>query len=62
VPACLLDVNVWLATAFEAHPAHRTAQAVLVRSTPAAPALFCRATQQSFLLQADASGGACQIN
>lgn len=49
MPACLLDVNVWLAAAFEAHPAHRTAQAVLVRSTPAAPALFCRATQQSFL-------------
>lgn len=49
MPASLLDVNVWLAAAFEAHPAHRTAQAVLLQATPAAPALFCRATQQSFL-------------
>jgi toxin-antitoxin system PIN domain toxin len=49
VPACLLDVTVWVAAAFEAHPAHHTAQAVLLQATPAAPALFCRATQQSFL-------------
>ena len=49
MPACLLDVNVWLAAAFPAHPAHHNAQAVLLGATPAAPALFCRATQQSFL-------------
>jgi toxin-antitoxin system PIN domain toxin len=49
VPACLLDVNVWLAAVFEAHPAHHTAQAVLLQATPAAPALICRSTQQSFL-------------
>ncbi len=49
MPASLLDVNVWLAAAFEAHPAHHTAQAVLLGATPAAPALLCRATQQSFL-------------
>jgi toxin-antitoxin system PIN domain toxin len=49
VPAGLLDVNVWLAAAFTAHPAHGTAQAVLLNATPDRPALFCRATQQSFL-------------
>ncbi len=47
--ACLADVNVWVAAAFPAHPAHHNAQAVLLRATPAAPALFCRATQQGFL-------------
>ncbi|MFM7734285.1 MAG: TA system VapC family ribonuclease toxin [Cyanobium sp.] len=49
MPACLLDVNVWLAAAFPAHPAHQNAKAVLLRATPETPALFCRATQQSFL-------------
>ena len=49
VPASLLDVNVWVAAAFAAHPAHHSAQTVLIRATPAAPALICRATQQSFL-------------
>lgn len=49
MPASLLDVNVWLAAAFAAHPAHGSAQAVLLQATPTAPALFCRATQQSFL-------------
>jgi toxin-antitoxin system PIN domain toxin len=49
VPACLLDVNVWVAAAFASHPAHHAVQAVLLQATPAAPALFCRATQQSFL-------------
>jgi toxin-antitoxin system PIN domain toxin len=49
VPACLLDVNVWLAAAFPAHPAHDSSQKVLLEATPDCPALFCRATQQSFL-------------
>jgi uncharacterized protein len=49
VPACLLDVNVWLAAAFPAHPAHDSSQKVLLEATPGTPALFCRATQQSFL-------------
>jgi len=49
VPACLLDVNVWLAAAFPAHPAHANSQKVLLEATPGSPALFCRATQQSFL-------------
>jgi predicted nucleic acid-binding protein len=49
VPACLLDVNVWLAAAFPALPAHANSQKVLLEATPGSPALFCRATQQSFL-------------
>jgi toxin-antitoxin system PIN domain toxin len=49
VPACLLDVNVWLAAAFPAHPAHARSQQVLLDATPGTPALFCRATQHSFL-------------
>lgn len=49
MPASLLDVNVWLAAAFATHPGHRSAREVLLQATPATPALFCRATQQSFL-------------
>ncbi len=49
MPGSLLDVNVWLAAAFEAHPAHATAQTVILQASTGAPALFCRATQQSFL-------------
>ncbi len=49
MPACLLDVNVWLAAAFPAHPAHARSQQVLLDATPGTPALFCRATQHSFL-------------
>ena len=49
MPVDLLDVNVWVAAVFVAHPAHHYAQAVLLQATPAAPALFRRATQQSFL-------------
>ena len=46
---CLLDVNVWVAAAFERHPAHRTAQEFLLTSIRTTPVLFCRATQHSFL-------------
>jgi len=49
VPACLLDVNVWLAAAFAAHPAHGAARRVLHEASADEPALWCRATQQSFL-------------
>lgn len=49
MPACLLDVNVWLAAAFPSHPAHARSQQVLLDATPGTPALFCRATQHSFL-------------
>lgn len=49
MPACLLDVSVWVAAAFTAHPAHHSAQSVLQRATPDNPALLCRTTQHSFL-------------
>ena len=49
MPACLLDVNVWLAAAFAAHPAHGAARRVLHDASANEPALWCRATQQSFL-------------
>ena len=49
MPACLLDVNVWLAAAFAAHPAHGAARRVLHAASAQEPALWCRATQQSFL-------------
>ena len=49
MPACLLDVNVWLAAAFAAHPAHGAARCVLHEASAQEPALWCRATQQSFL-------------
>ncbi len=47
--ACLFDTNVWLAVVFTTHPAHRQAQQALQQATPSAPAVLCRATQQSFL-------------
>lgn len=49
MPACLLDGNVWLAAAFAAHPAHGVARRVLDQVSADEPALWCRATQQSFL-------------
>jgi uncharacterized protein len=49
VSACLFDTNVWLAALFTTHPFHARAQQALQQATPAAPAVFCRATQQSFL-------------
>lgn len=49
MPASLLDVNVWLAVGFEAHPAHLTARGALLQASGREPALWCRATQQSFL-------------
>ena len=48
-PAFLLDVNVWLALAFPAHPHHALGVAAYRRATPARPACFCRTTQQGFL-------------
>ena len=47
--ACLIDTNVWLAALFSSHPFHTHAQKALQQATPAQPALWCRATQQSFL-------------
>jgi len=49
MPGSLFDTNVWLAALFTSHPAHPQAQQVLLTATPAEPAVFCRATQQSFL-------------
>ena len=57
MPACLLDVSVWLAAGFAAHPAHGAARRVLDQVSADEPALWCRATQQSFLRLADGSGG-----
>jgi uncharacterized protein len=45
----LLDVNVWLALAFPAHPHHQQALGAFQQATAARPACFCRATQQGFL-------------
>lgn len=47
--AFLYDVNLWVALTFSSHPHHRQAQVTFASATPAQPALFCRATQQSFL-------------
>jgi toxin-antitoxin system PIN domain toxin len=49
VPGLLFDTNVWIAAVFSDHPFHERAQQTLRKATPANPALFCRATQQSFL-------------
>lgn len=49
MPACLLDSNVWLAAAFAEHPAHAVSRRVLRSASADEPALWCRATQQSFL-------------
>lgn len=45
----LVDSSVWLAAVFPQHPYHVQAQEELAIATPHAPAVFCRATQQSFL-------------
>lgn len=49
MPGSLFDTNVWLAAIFTTHPFHGLAQQALQQATPAAPAVFCRSTQQSFL-------------
>ena len=48
MPGTLFDTNVWLAALFNAHPFHALAQQALREATPTQPAVFCRATQQSF--------------
>ena len=45
----LFDTNVWIGAIFPPHPLHRQARQALDEATPANPAVFCRATQQSFL-------------
>ncbi len=49
MPGCLFDTNVWLAAVFTTHPFHTLAQQALRQVSAAKPAVFCRATQQSFL-------------
>lgn len=49
MPAALFDTNVWIAALFPTHPCHALAQQALQQATPGDPAVFCRATQQSFL-------------
>lgn len=49
MPGRLFDTNIWLASVFTTHPFHALAQQALQQATPAEPAIFCRATQQSFL-------------
>ena len=49
MPGSLFDTNVWIAAVFTTHASHQKAQTALRDATPAAPAVFCRATQQSFL-------------
>lgn len=44
----LIDASVWVASVFPPHTAHSLAHAALAQATPGKPALFCRATQQSF--------------
>ena len=55
MPGCLFDTNAWLASVFEQHPFHGIARQALQQATPAEPAAFCRATQQSFLRLASTS-------
>ncbi len=47
--ASLFDTNVWLAAVFPKHPFHQIAQQALAQSTTTQPAVWCRATQQSFV-------------
>jgi toxin-antitoxin system PIN domain toxin len=49
VPGLLFDTNIWLGALFPTHPFHLQARQALAEATPAVPAVFCRATQQSFL-------------
>ncbi len=49
MPAQLFDTSAWLAASFEQHPAHSVARQALRQATPTQAAVFCRATQQSYL-------------
>jgi len=49
MPGWLIDTNVWLATVFTTHPLHQVARDALQQASEAEPAIFCRATQLSFL-------------
>ncbi len=51
MPASLFDTSVWVALAFGNHPHHQPAKTAFEAADNLAPAVFCRATQQSFLRQ-----------
>lgn len=46
---CLIDTNVWVALAFSTHSHHHHALEAFAQCSSESPAIFCRATQQSFL-------------
>lgn len=48
-PASLFDANVWVGLTFTSHPSYPTAIAALEECATSSPAMFCRATEQSFL-------------
>lgn len=47
--AYLVDSSVWIALTFNSHPGHQAAIAAIAAATENRPAVFCRATQQSYL-------------
>jgi uncharacterized protein len=47
--AYLVDSNVWVALTFKSHPGYQAALEAMGAVTESRPAVFCRATQQSFL-------------
>ena len=49
MPGSLFDTSTWMAATFEQHPSHSVARQVLRQATAGHAAVFCRATQQSFL-------------
>lgn len=51
MPGSLFDTSVWVALAFGNHPHHQPAKTAFELADKLAPAVFCRATQQSFLRQ-----------
>ena len=55
MPGWLVDTNVWLAAIFTTHPLHQVARDAVQQATPVEPAVFCRATQLSFLRLASTS-------
>lgn len=45
----LVDTNVWVAAFFEEHEFFSSANSFITSRTAGEPALFCRATEQSWL-------------
>ena len=49
MPGLLFDTTIWLGAVFPTHPFHSQTRQVLAAATHSVPAVFCRATQKSFL-------------